>query len=190
MIALSLELLDAIRASEATGHVFVYFDHPEGEIRVWSGIGERTWLGETWSGIGGLGRVGGVEYTGELREHEVTIELSRVDMTLLGLASTGIQGRTVTVFLRWEKLDGRFFDDYLTMWKGLADYAVSSEAQRSGSVQTATLQIICRSPLADWRNAAGVAYTNEEQQVLYPGDTGFDRIPDLVNKEFEGWAAS
>ena len=55
MIALSLELLAAIRAGEATGHWFLEFDHPLGVVRAWSGIGDRTFLGATYQGIGLLG---------------------------------------------------------------------------------------------------------------------------------------
>ena len=185
MIALPLDLIEAIRAGEATAHMFVELDHPDGVVRAWTGIGSVAWAGATWVGTGALGSIEGVQHTGDMREHEVTMTLSGVDPRSLGLAGDGIRNRDATLWVRWEKSDGTWWSSAMVLWKGLMDYATSEEDGGEG-----TVSILARSPIADWQAAANVAWTHEEQIAAYPGDTGLDRIPGLVNKEFEGWAAS
>ncbi len=181
MIALPLELLDAIRAGEVGWRLFVELDHPDGTVRVWSGLGPVTWNTQIWLGAGTLGSIEGVAHTGDLRENEVAFTLNQVAPTALGLSTFSIRNRSATVWCRWERSDGSFYDASLIIWRGLQDYAAADETE-------AKLTVTARSPIADWREAANVAWTHEEQQARFPGDTGLDRIPGLVNKEFEGWA--
>lgn len=183
MIALPLDLLDAIRAGQAPWRLFVELDHPDGLVRLWSGLGQTTWNDAAWLGAAYLGTIEGVTHTGDLRENEVAFTMSQVDPRWLNLSTFSVRNRPATIWCRWMRTDGTFWDSSLIIWKGLMDYASTDEAE-------AKLTITARSPIADWRVAANVAWTNEEQQALYPGDTGLDRIPGLVNKEFEGWALS
>lgn len=185
MIALPGELLDAIRAGEAHMRLFLQLNHQGGIVRAWSGIGPVTWNGQTWLGTGALGAIEGVQHTDDMREHEVTFMLSGVDPALLGLAGDGVRNRDATVWARWMRDDGTFFDASMVLWAGLQDYADSEEDGGEGRIS-----ILARSPLADWAVASNVAWTHEEQIAAYPGDTGLDRIPELVNKEFAGWAGS
>ncbi len=183
MIALPLALIDAIRDGEATFHSFVHLEHAAGDVYVWSGIGTVTWQGNDYLGTGALGSIEGVQHTDDMREHEVTFTLSGVDPASLGLAGDGVRNGAATVWLRWERPDGTWWDASMVLWAGLMDYATSEEDGGDGRIS-----ILARSPLADWSVAANVAWTHEEQIASFADDTGLDRIPGLVNKEFEGWA--
>lgn len=70
----------------------------------------------------------------------------------------------------------------MILWKGTMDHITSREDGGQ-----ATIELLTHSPLFNWDQAPNVAYTNEEQQLLFSGDTGFDRIVSLANKTTAGW---
>ncbi len=46
--------------------LFVSIEHPDGTGYFWSGIGTRTWNGQTWTGTGVLGTVTPVKHSSDI----------------------------------------------------------------------------------------------------------------------------
>jgi hypothetical protein len=183
MISVSLDLQQALRRGHATRHAFVQLDHPLGLVQIWSGTGSVTWNGATWLGVGALGAVGEVSETKEIQAHDMNLELSGINAATVTLQDGQVRGRAVSIWSRWIDLrTGAWFSDSAVLFSGLMD--VVKTAERNG---IATMTLTCRSPLFNWDAAPSVYYSNEEQLRLYPGDTGFDRMPNIPTQTLAGW---
>lgn len=185
MIEVSIALLEALRAGEATRHGFLYLDHLEGAVRFWTGTGKVSWNGSDWFGVGALGAISGVEQTAEITAHELSFSLSGVDTRAISLTTGSVRNREAILYARWVSRENVWFADSVVLWKGVMDHITSKE--NGGQ---ATIDLMTHSPLFNWDQAPNVAYTNEEQQRQYFGDTGFDRIVSLANKSTAGWLGS
>ena len=49
--------------------------------------------------------------------------------------------------------------------------------------QQGTIEVVCRSRLADWDNPRVRRYNNQTQQALYPGDLGLEFVEQATEKE-------
>jgi hypothetical protein len=182
LITASLALLEALRTGEASQHGFLYLDHLDGPVRVWTGTGTVSWDGEDWLGVGILGAISGVEQTAEITAHELSFTLSGIDPRVISLTTGGVRNRDAVLYARWVSRENVWFPDSVVLWKGLMDHLTSREDDGQ-----AVIELLTRSPLANWDQAPNVAYTHEEQQLYYSGDTGLDRIVSLANKTTAGW---
>ncbi len=182
MITASLALLEALKTGDATRHGFLYLDHLEGPVRLWTGTGTVSWDGSDWLGVGAFGTISGVEQSAEIAQHELAFSLSGVDPRIISLTTGSVRNRDATLYARWLSSGNVWFQDSVILWKGIMDHLTSRE---DGG--TAMIELLTHSPLFNWEQAPNVAYTNEEQQFLYEGDTGFDRIVSLANKTTAGW---
>ncbi len=57
-----------------------------GWVRIWSGIGDVAWNGETWTGAGSLLGLGSIDETGEVVAGGTAISLSGVPLDLVQMA--------------------------------------------------------------------------------------------------------
>src|SRR5690348_15578258 len=71
-----------------------------GPLNVWSGKGDLTWNGITWTGVGQFGAVSTVEEGSTVEARGVTLTMSGIDVTLLTGIMTEFQvGLAATVWL-------------------------------------------------------------------------------------------
>ena len=61
-----------------------------GWVRLWSGLGEVSWNGQTWAGAGSLLGLGSIDETGEVVAGGTAISLSGVPLDLVQMAITGL----------------------------------------------------------------------------------------------------
>jgi len=77
--------------------IFFEGQFASGWVRLWSGLGEITWNGKSWSGAGTLLGLGSIEETGEVVAGGTAISLSGVplDLVQMAIAETrqGLPGR-------------------------------------------------------------------------------------------------
>jgi len=185
LITASLALLEALKTGDATRHGFLYLDHPEGPVRLWTGTGTVSWVGSDWFGVGTLGAMAGIEQSAELSAHELSFSLSGVDPRTISLKTGSVRNREAILYARWLDPENTWFDDSVVLWKGVMDYLTSREDNGQ-----AVVELVTHSPLFNLEQSPNVAWTHEEQQQRYPGDTGFDRIVSLANKTTAGWNVS
>lgn len=169
----------AATAAHAEVVTFVELDFPEGFIRVHTRIGTITWGGYDWLGLGQLGSVEMVREDSEIRPNGVKLTLTGVDSALVTSAiQSQYHGRAVTIYV------GLMATDTLalgatpeTVFRGMMDYMTIELAKDSGRIT-----VNCESELARWNRPRGLAYTHESQQLIYPGDTGFDMVPTIQTR--------
>lgn len=170
-------------AAHAEVITFVELDFPSGYVRVHSRTGTIAWGADSpipqWLGVGKLGSVDTVAEDAELRPNSVKLTLSGVDSSLVASAmSEAYHGRSVAIY------DGFLNTTTLALvatpelrFRGMMDY-MSVEL----GVGTATIVVNCESELARWERPRGLLYTSESQQLIYPGDKGFDMVPAMQNR--------
>lgn len=111
-------------------------------VRVWTGLGTITALGNSWIGLGELGVISGMESDLALKAQQISVSLVGIpgDAITPGMvASTRnehYQGALLKVYFGMTNPDtGALLDDPIAVWSGLADVL----SFRRGATITCTL---------------------------------------------------
>lgn len=157
--------------------VYIQLDFASGTQRFWTGGYDTVWNGESWKGSGGCVGIG------EIRETEQLIATS-VQLTLAGAADE------LTALLLSEKVRGRPCTLWFTPLNGADDPGGSPPEEFRGKLDEPAIRIEAPdakisvnvvSVLADFARPAERRYSNEDQQLFYPGDTIFDGIHETMD---------
>jgi len=171
---LSLATIGQITASELQPILLFQGEFATGTVRAWSGIGDLSWNGFTWTGTGTLLTISNVQETAETSANGVTVNLNGVPSELISLAlqncRQGANGRIYLGFL----VNGAVVPDPVLMFEGRLDISAIEEGG-----ETSTVSISYESRLIDLERSRESRYTNEDQQRAFPGDRGFEFVPAL-----------
>ena len=167
-----------LAASELEPFLAVKLNFDSGDLRLWTGYGDITVDGETYTGGGHLLNISQIEETVEIAARGMTMSLNGVDSSLISLAlSENYQTRSAKVYLGvlssgsvvaspYQLFDGRM--DVLTI---------------DDSGETATITLTAESRLIDLERPRLRRYTAEDQKLKHPNDTGLDFVASLQEKE-------
>lgn len=161
--------------------MLAHFDFATNPMRVWMGFGDLNAGGFTWKGIGELGGVSGLETPIGGTAPTATFTMSGVSAPLVADAlnsSDEVKGRDVTVYLQF--LDGGLLplDDPFAIYAGIMDvmsYTMTGPSTRTIKLTAETLFARRGTPLFG-------NLSDRDQQRLYPGDRGLDRIAQIPFK--------
>lgn len=157
----------------------VDFDFPSGHVRLWSGLGDITINGNTYLGVGNLGRVSMPSETVTLTAEKKTFQLSNVDPSWI--AESDLEdsfGRSVTEYFGFLNTETRaLIADPEINWEGRID-----SARRIDGVEP-IVEINAEHRHVLLERADGWRYTHEHQQQFFSGDSGFNLVPSLELKE-------
>jgi hypothetical protein len=152
----------------------VYLDAPDGDLFLHSGVGELSYDGETWLGLGGIGAISiPAEDSGAVPEEAVLTIVGPADDLLSLAADQSTRGRQVDIYSGCTTAPGgailigaplRVFTG--SMGKG--DFNLGA------SRRSATFSVMVKSGQPA-RSGAQIAHSDEEHQSKYPGDTMFRR---------------
>lgn len=161
-------------------YVFAEIDHPNGMVRAWGGVGDIEWNGSTWKGVGALGRLSQVERSTELQIADRTITLRGVDPDASNYLSGSVRKRVAKFWIALLHPVTRTVvpDPYL-----IDEVQMDSQSLSNGEDGNLEVNITGYSGLWTLQRAQNLAWSTEQAQAAYPGDTGFDQIPSLVNKD-------
>jgi hypothetical protein len=149
-----------------------------GTVRFWTGVGDLSWGGYTWTGTGTLGKIGQMEETLESRAATLQLELSGIPPDVLAIAlAEDWQGREARVYYGVLDDNRQFVGDPFQIRRGLMDQMTLTE----GAEATITLAIESRD--IDLGRANSRRYTAEDQRGEYPGDRGCDAVALLQSQE-------
>jgi len=176
--ALSAALQTAIAAETVRPAMLVYLDLPSGAVRVNSTIYSIDYDGNTYTGVGDLGRVGTVQEATDFSSPSLDLILSGLNASLISAAYTDrYQGRDVFVYLAF--LDGdHALVDAFELFAGRIDYM-----QVQADESTVTITVRCENELVDWERPKIARYNDADQQARYPGDLGLEYVPLMVERE-------
>lgn len=161
------------------------FDFAGGAVRAWSGVGDLVWEGQSWVGVGSFGAVGPIEETTEVRATGARFQLSGVPSGLLNeVVGVSVQGRRARLWLAFMAEDwGGFIEAPVLLFDGRMDMVEVTDGGR-----IATIALAAENRLRDLERPRLRRYTSQDQQSDYPGDLGFDFVPELQELEIR-WGA-
>ena len=149
------------------------------DILIWSGTDDITINSETYIGAGTLLAISGVEEDLELKSGGLSLSLSGMDATVLDYALTeNYQNRPITLFLGFQMGGSNESAGTLTLFKGRMTSLTISDTPNG-----ATIAIDAENRLVDLERPSNLRYTLESQQFLHNGDTGFNRVQQLQDKQ-------
>lgn len=167
--------------------MLVYIDHPDGEIRLWTGIGDLKWDGNTYEGIGRFGGIKNIGGAKELRVRQLTFELRGVPADATKHLNKDIRNRASQAWIAGMDKRGQHLNG--EPWKvvdGKADYH-EFPVEDDGTV---TVQMMVTEPVWSIERAQNLAFTPEwiNERFRDGGNriTGLDLISTLANRQ-ESW---
>ena len=184
--------------------VLAELDFGSGIVRVHDGVGEITFAGllrmedgdnlqtevpenisleaaaETFYGIGQFGGIDIVDESIEVIARAITLTLSGVDASLVSTTMTeNYQNRAVVIYLGFlNETDRTFVDTPEVVWEGRMNQMSLNIAKNVAEIKLTCEYRLRREPRIG-------RYTDEDQQVIFPGDQFFDltyAIPGFVSQ--------
>lgn len=139
-----------------------------GTVYLWSGVGNITWGGQTWQGVGGLGSITAIEEGATVEARGITLNLSGILQSLLADVLQELQlGGQIIIYLglfAGAELNGT----PVIIWQGKADQPTITIGGES-----AELKLNGESRLVEMNTSVERRYTQDDQQMDFPGDLGF-----------------
>ena len=148
----------------------------DGFTRCWTGIGDRTYDGDTYTGIGWLVGLSSIEETTDIKAAGITVSLNGVPSEVVSIALQSLeQNKVGRVFVALDQANGTNIGTF-KFFEGRLDVGQIDE-----SAETATVVLNYESRLIDLERAAERRYTNEDQQQEYADDRGMEYVAGLVD---------
>ena len=148
-------------------------------IRVWTGTDDLIVGSESYLGAGSLLSIGSVEENLELTSNGLAVAISGMDSTVVNLALTeNYQNRPITVFLGYVMGGTNEVAGTLTLFKGRMTSLIVNDTPEGS-----TVTIDAENRLVDLDRPSNFRYTKESQNFLHSGDTGFNRVASLQDKQ-------
>lgn len=178
---LSPAMLTALQSGILYPAIFVNLGFASGTAYIWSGIGNYTWNGNTYVGVGDLGQISVIEEGATVEAKGISVTLSGIDSTMLADALQESQlGLPATIYIAlYTGPGGTIIADPLTAWSGFTD---QPEIVLTGPTAEITLRL--ESVLLELNKPVDRRYTLQDQQVQAPGDIAFQFVPSLQEISF------
>lgn len=176
---LDSSIVNRLGADEQALFFAVKAEFDTDDILVWSGTDDLVIGSDTYTGAGTLLNVSNSEDNLELKSNGLVISLSGMDSTVVTYALTeNYQNRPITLFLGYVMGGTNEVAGKLTLFKGrMASLVVNDTPEGS------TVTIDAENRLVDLDRPSNLRYTKESQNFLHSGDTGFNRVASLQDKQ-------
>ena len=168
-----------IAKDEVSPCLFAEFSFAGGDLRLWSGIGDKTWNSQTWQGVGYLGKVSVIEEAIEQAARGMDFQLDGIHSELIATVfSETYQGRAANVWLAFLNSSEAVIADPIGPFGYLMDTMQIDEGPETSSVLLRT-----ENRLRLLEKSSNRRSTHEDQQIDYAGDLGYEFVPALQDKE-------
>ncbi len=174
---LSATVEGAITASVVRLAFFAEFQFVSGTLRLWSGIGTKSWNSQSWDGFGEMLGFSPVDETTEFGASGLAFTWNGVPSAALSLAlNDNYRGRACALWLAVCDESWAVLDAY-QIFAGRMDVMAIED---TGDTCRITLQ--AESRLIDLGRARTARYTDAEQQRRFPGDKGLEFVAKLAER--------
>lgn len=176
---LDSSIVNRLGADEQSIFLAIEAEFDSGTIRLWTGIDDLTISSQSYTGAGELLSISNVEESTDLKSAGLTVGISGMDTTVLNLALTeNYQNRFITLYLGYLMGKTNEVAGTLVLFKGrMTTLAIADTPQGSN------ITINAENRLIDLDRPCNFRYTKESQNFLHSGDTGFNRVASLQDKE-------
>ena len=135
------------------------------------GSGRNLPYGQTFLGMGWMGRIESVPQNSELTAENMTLMLSGIPSELLGDVVTSVRLNGVARLWLGFFSSGQLLADPLQLWEGALDVPTVSDG-----AETCTISITVENSLLSLNLSSNRRFTTLDQQLDFPGDTGFEYV--------------
>jgi hypothetical protein len=133
--------------------------------------------GNTYLGAGEMGEISEIEEGVEISPYSLNLSLSGIPAAYIAVAlGEDYQGRDATISLALLDEDHQVIGAPTVMFDGLID------TMDIALGELATISVTVQSRLVDWDRPRARRYNHEDQIIEYPGDLGFEFVPQMVEK--------
>ena len=176
MRSMSSENLDALVAGTVAPVYLVALGFDSGTKRMWSGSGTVVWDGHEWEGQGDFLGVSSITQTADLQAESITISMSGLNADDLSSVLTDVSTQNpADVWLGFLNLStGAIIADPDHPFSGHLDVPTVMD-----DGETSEISITCESDLIKLAQSSMRRYTNADQAISYPTDTGFSFVPSV-----------
>jgi hypothetical protein len=171
---MSSAMAAAIQLPGSQPSLFVAITFASATVYMWTGTGSVTWGGHTWLGMGSLMEITAAEDAATVEARGISITLSGLNPTIFAdCQNEFLLGQPVVVYLGlWS--GGSLVASPIPVWAGRTDQP-TFEIDPEQVIVT----IACENRLADMNVAVDRRLTNQDQQMDFPGDLGFQFVDAL-----------
>lgn len=149
------------------------------DLNVWSGMGDLSYGGETYTGLGDLLSISEIKETADVQATGMNVSLAGVKSSLVTIAKDqDYQGRELTVSLGAFDSSGDLIADPVIIFSGFMDTMTINEAGEYSSITIAV-----ENKLIAFERSKVRRYTAEDQKINHPTDKGFEFVTAIVEKE-------
>lgn len=159
--------------------LFVKLEFPDGDVLVHSEIGDLTFGGDTYTGVGILGNVGTAEEDSELARTPLALTLSGIPTSMVSVVlNQHYQGRPATLYLGYLDLTtNRLVDDPAILYRGRMDSVLIDQGD------DLSVALTVESRFAAWDRPVVRRYNDADQQSRYPGDLGLQFVEQTTDRQ-------
>jgi hypothetical protein len=159
----------------------IEIDLDSGPLRLWTGYGDRTVDGQTYSGGGDLMGIDGLEEVADLAAKVVTLTLSGMPANIINAAlQEPYQRRRVRILWSVNSIPGVVTvtsNDFVEVFSGSLNEMLIDDGPEAG-----TISVTVDSRLVELERASNFRYTSESHKSRYATDTFFDFVADIQDK--------
>lgn len=172
--SVSNAVISALGGKSATALLFIQLDFDSGTLYLNNSGQDYAWNGQTWLGAGRVGSINPIEEGAALQVYSLSMTLSGIPNDIITKALTeSYQGRKCTIWLA-------VLDDSHNIIDTALAFSGRMDVMLIEMDQTSTITLTVENRLADWDRARVLRYTDGDQQMLHPGDTGLLYVAQMV----------
>lgn len=169
---MSSAMLAAIQSASTRPAIFLEATFVTGTVYLWTGIGTIAWNSHSWIGIGTFGGITAIEEGANVQARGITLTTSGFDPVWLAHVKDEFQlGAPVIVRLGFFDEAPALITDPVIAWAGKMDQPVIDVG-----AATAIISIACENRLVLTNVPCQRRFTNDDQQLDYPGDNGMSFV--------------
>lgn len=181
--ALTGGMITEVTASILEPVLLLKMSFPSADINVWSGLGNKTFDGDVYQGIGDLGGVSALEETQLLQSSGMTFILSGIPSAFISVAlAEDYQERLAKLWFGALDSSKELVSDPYLIFSGRMDVMTIDEG-----AETSTISLTVENRLVDLERPKLRRYTPEDQKQRFPEDLGLDFVPDMSSGKKVIW---
>lgn len=170
---------EALQADVINLAYFASFAFSGGTVRFWSGTGQISWSGSTWTGAGNLADFSPVEESRIPEAPGMRFTLNGIDSSILGLALTEqYRNRPCSLFMAVMNENFNTVVASYRMFGGRMSTMLLEDGGNTGGIV-----IEAENELADLMRVNAFRYTDAHQTRVFPGDTGLRYVNAVANRK-------
>lgn len=167
-------LLSALTNKEIQPYYAVELKLDGGDVRLWTGLGEKTIDGDVYTGSGNLLNIDGLDETSDLGARNAVLTLSGVPPQIVSLAlQEPYQRRRVKIMFGEQSVP-----DVVVVFSGFANTLDVSDTADSSSIK-----MTVESRLVELEKARVRRYTQADHASRHPNDTFFSYVAGLQDQQ-------